>query len=56
MSVGYMWSCCVIIIGWGVTDSVNSIKVEVFIGWGIVKGIGIKEYFTYYSFRVLYVL
>ena len=39
MSVGCIWSCCIIIIGWGVTDS---IKIEVFIGWGIAVNIKVE--------------
>ena len=48
-----MWSCYIIVISWGVADSV---KVGVFVGWGVVEGIGTEEYPTYYFFRVLCVL
>ena len=48
-----MWSCYIIIISWGVADSV---KVEVFIGWNIAEGIGTKKCPTYCFSEVLYIL
>ena len=67
MSVSCAWSYYIIIIGWGVIDSINSIKVEVFIGWGVAVNIKVEvvsilvgwvavALVYYYFFKVLFVI